>query len=257
VSGDQYLDISSGDVYAMSTSWTLQLNIMGPQGLQGSVWYTGTGAPATPQADGDFYLDSSNGDVYQQTAGNWSLTGNLSGPVGPLGPIGPQGLQGLPGTPGATWYEANGAPTPTTGIDNDFYLDTANGDVYQKQTGTWTVVANLAGPGGAAGRWEKHGQPVESCTILTTEANELMRPIQTAAGSGSPARSPWPGGPSTPSRTGLPRSPRSGTAGNPFPRRLGLQPCHAVASSGSGVGGRSHQLPGQYLLPGLADIARG
>ena len=26
-------------------------------------------------------------------------------------------------------------------------------------------------------RWEKHGGPVESCTILTTEANELMRPI--------------------------------------------------------------------------------
>jgi putative SOS response-associated peptidase YedK len=35
-------------------------------------------------------------------------------------------------------------------------------------------------PFGLAGlweRWEKHGGPVESCTILTTEANELMRPI--------------------------------------------------------------------------------
>jgi putative SOS response-associated peptidase YedK len=26
-------------------------------------------------------------------------------------------------------------------------------------------------------RWEKHGEPVESCTILTTDANELMQPI--------------------------------------------------------------------------------
>jgi putative SOS response-associated peptidase YedK len=26
-------------------------------------------------------------------------------------------------------------------------------------------------------RWEKGGQPVESCTILTTDANELMQPI--------------------------------------------------------------------------------
>jgi putative SOS response-associated peptidase YedK len=35
-------------------------------------------------------------------------------------------------------------------------------------------------PFGLAGlweRWEKGGEPVESCTILTTEANELMRPI--------------------------------------------------------------------------------
>jgi putative SOS response-associated peptidase YedK len=36
-------------------------------------------------------------------------------------------------------------------------------------------------PFGLAGlweRWDKHGGPVESCTILTTDANELMRPIQ-------------------------------------------------------------------------------
>ena len=35
-------------------------------------------------------------------------------------------------------------------------------------------------PFGLAGlweRWDKHGEPVESCTILTTDANELMRPI--------------------------------------------------------------------------------
>jgi len=35
-------------------------------------------------------------------------------------------------------------------------------------------------PFGLAGlweRWDKQGEPVESCTILTTEPNELMRPI--------------------------------------------------------------------------------
>jgi putative SOS response-associated peptidase YedK len=35
-------------------------------------------------------------------------------------------------------------------------------------------------PFGLAGLWEcweKHGEPVESCTILTNEANELMQPI--------------------------------------------------------------------------------
>jgi putative SOS response-associated peptidase YedK len=35
-------------------------------------------------------------------------------------------------------------------------------------------------PFGLAGlweRWDKHGEPVESCTMLTTDANELMQPI--------------------------------------------------------------------------------
>ena len=35
-------------------------------------------------------------------------------------------------------------------------------------------------PFGLAGlweRWEKGGEPVESCTILTTDANELMQPV--------------------------------------------------------------------------------
>src|SRR6202011_2978225 len=65
-------------------------------------------------------------------------------------------------------------------------------------------------PFGLAGlweRWEKGGEPVESCTILTTEANELMqpsrstngcrsssRPTSTACGSTPGARTPagWP-----------------------------------------------------------------
>ena len=43
-------------------------------------------------------------------------------------------------------------------------------------------MAQAAGdlPLGLAGlweRWEKHGEPVESRTILTTDANGLMRPI--------------------------------------------------------------------------------
>jgi putative SOS response-associated peptidase YedK len=35
-------------------------------------------------------------------------------------------------------------------------------------------------PFGLAGlweRWDKHGEPVESCTILTTDANDMMQPI--------------------------------------------------------------------------------
>jgi len=44
-----------------------------------------------------------------------------------------------------------GAPAAALGNDNDFYLDTANGDYYKKTTGSWAVVINLKGADGNDG----------------------------------------------------------------------------------------------------------
>jgi hypothetical protein len=67
------------------------------------------------------------------------------------GPAGPPGSGGGGGS-GSTWYEGAGAPSSGTGADGDFYLNTANGDVYQKASGAWgTAVGNIAGPQGAQG----------------------------------------------------------------------------------------------------------
>jgi Collagen triple helix repeat (20 copies) len=64
------------------------------------------------------------------------------------GPAGPPGSGGS----GSTWYEGAGAPLSGTGVDGDFYLDTANGDVYQKAAGAWgAAVGNIAGPQGLQG----------------------------------------------------------------------------------------------------------
>lgn len=72
-------------------------------GMNGSVWYTGSGPP--DQALGvfrDFYLDSNNGDYYRKGA-VWELEGNLKGPQGDPGApgvTGPQGPQGVTGPAG-------------------------------------------------------------------------------------------------------------------------------------------------------------
>jgi len=72
-----------------------------------------------------------------------------AGVAGPVGPVGPAG------TNGATWFEGDGAPAAATGNDNDLYLNVSSGagdgDVYQKQAGTWTKVGNIAGPPGTNG----------------------------------------------------------------------------------------------------------
>jgi len=49
---------------------------------------------------------------------------------------------------GTLWYDDIGAPT-IVGVDGDYYLNTANGDVYHNTTGVWAVVGNiLGGPAG-------------------------------------------------------------------------------------------------------------
>lgn len=58
---------------------------------------------------------------------------------------------GPAGTPGSVWYNASGIPSGGLGVDGDYYLNDTNGDVYQKQTGTWILILNLTGPSGTSG----------------------------------------------------------------------------------------------------------
>jgi len=85
-------------------------------------------------------------------SGNWgTATFTVANMTGPQGPQGLQGIQGVPGTNGTTWYEGNGTPSVGTGVNNDYYLNTANGDVYQKQSGSWTKIGNIQGSQGEKG----------------------------------------------------------------------------------------------------------
>jgi hypothetical protein len=90
----------------------------------------------------------------------------LTALVGPQGPQGVQGIQGDPGATGATgatgpagaagadgatWRDGSGAPSNGLGVNGDYYLDTATGDVYKKAAGTYSVVGNIRGATGATG----------------------------------------------------------------------------------------------------------
>ena len=167
--GDHYLDTSNGDVYRRDAgTYSVVANITGPQGVQGpqgdpgAVWRSGSGAPADSLGiNGDFYLNVSSGDVYEKTSGTYGVVDNLTGP---------QGNKGDTGDPGAVWREGSGAPADSTGIDGDFYLDTSNGDVYKRASGTYSVVANIEGATGPQGDpgavWRNgSGAPADSLGI--------------------------------------------------------------------------------------------
>jgi len=73
------------------------------------------------------------------------------GPQGDPGTPGTNGTNGTNGTDGSVWREGTGAPANGLGANGDFYLNDANGDVYQKAAGTYSVVANIKGATGATG----------------------------------------------------------------------------------------------------------
>jgi hypothetical protein len=133
----------------------------GPAGTPGEQWFTGSGAPAGSLSGsivGDWYLDSVTGDYYEKTATTtWTLRGNLKGPQGATGATGAQGTAGTTGTagtPGEKWFTGSGAPAGSLAgsIIGDWYLDSTNGDYYEKTgASAWTIRGNLKGPAGATG----------------------------------------------------------------------------------------------------------
>ena len=89
------------------------------------------------------------------------------GPAGPTGPTGPsgEGTLGPPGDPGETveWLSGTTVPANGLGAQDDFYIRTSTGDLYEK-TGdsTWTLRMNLRGPTGPAG---PSGEDVDSTFV--------------------------------------------------------------------------------------------
>jgi hypothetical protein len=51
----------------------------------------------------------------------------------------------------ATWLTGVGTPTAAIGRQNDLYLKTSSGDVYQKGATAWSLVTTIIGPAGATG----------------------------------------------------------------------------------------------------------
>lgn len=90
---DFFLDTSTGNIYKrLSSSWSLEMNILGPAGpagpagptgpigptgpagTPGSEWLSGTGVPNNANGnDGDWYIDLNNEWKYEKVAGVWVL----------------------------------------------------------------------------------------------------------------------------------------------------------------------------------------
>jgi hypothetical protein len=147
----------------------------GPAGDDGSVIYSGNGAPSTNIGqNGDYYLDRSTGNLYgPKTSNGWGTPITLGtpgsdstgsggqgaagpqGPPGAAGPRGPAGPTGAAGASGSQIFSGNGAPAANLGNNGDYYLDKTNYFLYGPKTsngwGTPTLLRGAQGPQGPAG----------------------------------------------------------------------------------------------------------
>lgn len=118
-------------------------------------------APGSPSLN-DAYYNSTAKAAFIYNGSTWDTLAK-DGAVGPTGPTGAtgatgstgaagtNGTNGTNGVDGATWYTGVGAPSGGTGVNNDLYINTSNGDYYKKIAGSWVLQANLTGPTGATG----------------------------------------------------------------------------------------------------------
>ena len=123
---------------ALATEYPSQ--VYGPF-FVGTKIFNGVGAPDPGIGlNGDYYIDTASGQLYtKDSGGTWQVLMTLVGP------------QGAAGKAGSAWW--SGITTPSNGIgsDNDYYLNTANGDLYNKTAGSWQQVMNTVGPQGPQG----------------------------------------------------------------------------------------------------------
>jgi hypothetical protein len=115
----------------------------GPQGTQGPQGPAGAAGEQGPKGD-------------TGAAGPQGPAG-ATGPVGLQGPVGATGPQGPGGAAGNTVLNGTEPPNNPTGVDGDFYIDTAANRLYgPKANGTWpaagTSLVGSQGPAGSPGK---------------------------------------------------------------------------------------------------------
>jgi hypothetical protein len=118
-----------------------------------------------------------NGPMVMFGAGSCSL--EIEIPAGAFA----KGDKGDAGYAGWQYYAQAGVPSSLLGNDGDVYLNTDNGDLYQRAAGTWSYRSNIKGPQGEQGI-SKSTVWAEKNGTLTNGAEEWSFGAASSSGSG-------------------------------------------------------------------------
>jgi hypothetical protein len=132
----------------------------GVAGADGKTVSNGTSKPVSGTGvNGDFYINTATNTLFGPKAnGAWPSGVSLVGPTGATGAQGIQGATGATGVPGVAGADGktvrNGTSDPVsgTGVDGDFYINTAANTLFgPKANGAWPSGVSLVGATGAQG----------------------------------------------------------------------------------------------------------
>ena len=153
-------DEDNAKLYVKDASgFTYLTDLSGAQGIKGEKGETGAAAGfGTPTASVDANVGTPSVSV-TATGTNTSKIFNFvfknlkgaKGDQGLKGETGAKGATGAAGADGATWLTGTVVPTSAQGENGDWYLNTANYDIYQKASGAWSKKGNIKGATGAKG----------------------------------------------------------------------------------------------------------
>ena len=172
-------DVFGGDAgltYNKTTDTLTGVTIKATTGLSGSLTKLTDGTSyliagdymtITTGANGAITIDSTVTTGPSGAMGPAGPSGS-AGPTGSAGPSGSVGSKGDPGTSGSLWYSYAGTPLFPRN-DNDQWLNTLNGDVYEYTLGDWALMGNIKGVTGDAGPTGSVG-PAGPASIWTSGA---------------------------------------------------------------------------------------
>ena len=132
----------------------------GVAGADGKTVSNGTSNPVSGTGvNGDFYINTATNTLFGPKAnGAWPSGVSLVGPTGATGAQGIQGatgatgVAGVAGADGKTVRNGTSDPVSGTGVDGDFYINTATNTLFgPKANGAWPSGVSLVGPTGATG----------------------------------------------------------------------------------------------------------
>lgn len=181
------LSYSSG-----ATGATGATGSVGSTGATGSVGSTGaTGSAATVTAGTTTTGAAGSNAAVTNSGTSGAAILDFTVPRGNTGVTGSQGIQGVTGAAGAdgrTVLNGSGAPSNGTGVNGDFYVNTAANTLYgPKASGAWGTAVSLVGPTGATGSQGATGSAASIAAGTTTTGAAGSSASVTNSGSSSAA----------------------------------------------------------------------
>ena len=154
------------------------IGAQGAQGIPGNAILYGTANPLDSVGiDGNFYINKTTHFMFgPKVVGSWPPGVSL---IGPQGIQGPQGVQGPQGIPGNTILYGASDPVAGTGVDGNFYINTATNFMFGPKAGVWPTGLSLIGPRGPQGIPGIQGPPGTATGTVSGPAGAVADDIAT------------------------------------------------------------------------------